>query len=736
MAKSVLSNQKFVFLDESGRRWKTFCLAFLVLGFALALVAGLVLWEFFGGARNKLTKIQGETNRDVIDKISKKTPGEISVHGSGTIIQINADQEKNTYSINREKSNKEKTVVLSFDDGPDPNYTPKILEILKKENVSATFFVVGSQVLKYPELVKKIVENGFELGNHTFSHVAIGQNPMERLNRVNFEIDFNQNLIEQATGISPKLFRNPYWGQENEISMDSLILTTFALDKGYLVSTPTLDSNDWQERNIKKIVQNSTTSTEGPVVLLLHDAGGDRRNTVLALPEIIKYYKSQGYSFQTLAALSGKATMPRVSLRESVSSNLLVVGYKFFKASPRLLDPVFLIGLGFTLTYSLFLIILANLESYRSLRFKKTLAKGNFRPSISVLVPAYNEEKAIAATIHSVLASNYKKFKLFIIDDGSTDNTNRLAKKFEKDSRVKVLAKENGGKFSALNYGLRFVRSSVFVALDADTHLDKNALGSLVKFFADPKVGAVAGNVKVGNRETILGKLQAIEYTMNLNLERNGYSALNSILVVPGALGAWRSSVVKKIGGYSGRTLTEDAELTIRLLRAGFRVVYDKEAVSYTEAPTKISDLIRQRFRWTFGVFQTFSAHSNLIFRRRHGFLGWLVLPFTIFVQIPIMLLSPLMDLFAIFAFFFISAKLVLIYLSLYLLTRLILGIVAFAFERESAWVLILMPLQRLYYQPILYISLFKALWALLKGAPVEWKKLDHEGNLSLGTPS
>jgi peptidoglycan-N-acetylglucosamine deacetylase len=738
MKRIPLRQEKFIFLDKSGRRWFRTKAFFSIVSACLIVTSFVALMGLFDQPKDLLLKFAHENNFKAVQNVDDNTPGPILVNGQGTFVEITQDYANETYKINRFGPTDGKRVVLTFDDGPDPNYTPKILEILKQEQVQATFFLVGTQLLKYPDLAKQITDAGFEVGNHTFTHTNTDLYKDKNQTRIDFELNFTQSLIQEATGKKTTLFRNPYWGGENDISLNTLIFSTNALDKGYTISTPTQDSNDWQERDYKKIISKATTGvdgkkiTSGTVVLLLHDAGGDRQNTILALPEIIKYYKQAGFEFTTTAMLSGQPAMSSTNFFEKIASYTLVNSYKFVKALPSQLSPIFLFGLVFTLTYSLFIIFLANIELFRSGRLKKRLQKKGFSKFISVLVPAYNEEKVLGKTLNSILASNYKNFEVIVIDDGSSDKTLEVAKKFQTDPRVKVFHKENGGKFSALNFGIEKITAAVYVALDADTQITPDALGNMARFFSQKNIAAVAGNVRVGNRRSLIGIMQSIEYTMNLNLERNGYSLINSVLVVPGALGAWRTRSVREVGGYSGNTLTEDAELTIRLLKKDYKVVYDKDSIAYTEAPKKTSQLANQRIRWTFGVLQTFFHHRDVMFRPKRGYLGMFVLPFTVFVQIPIMVLTPFMDLFAIYAFFFVSSELVIVYLVLYLATRLALGIVAYMLEGETPWPLFFLPVQRFWYQPILYFALYRAIFAIFKGRGLNWNKIARDGSVNL----
>ena len=202
-----------------------------------------------------------------------------------------------------------------------------------------------------------------------------------------------------------------------------------------------------------------------------------------------------------------------------------------------------------------------------------------------MLIPGYNEETVICRTIESVLASDYEHFEVIFVDDGSADNSYELARaRFADEPRLTCIRKENGGKSSALNCGLEAAKGEIFIAIDADTLFDKNAIRLMARYFQDPTVAAVSGNVKVGNRRGLLTTWQHCEYVTGFNLERRAYSELNCITVVPGAIGAWRTAAVREVGGFQTDTLAEDADLTLSLLEKGYRIEFEEDAKAYTEA--------------------------------------------------------------------------------------------------------------------------------------------------------
>ena len=249
-------------------------------------------------------------------------------------------------------------------------------------------------------------------------------------------------------------------------------------------------------------------------------------------------------------------------------------------------------------------------------------------PSVSIIIPAYNEGKVIEKTIRSVLELSYKQKEIFVVDDGSKDDTLEIAKLMETNNPISVISKKkNGGKWNALNKGIELSKSEIIVCIDADTVLDKNAIQPLVRHFIDSKVGAVAGNIKVGNRQKILTKLQALEYISKLNIQRRSEAFFRKVTVVPGPLGAFRRSIIKEVGFYSGDTFAEDADLTLKILKAGYKIKYEPNSIGYTEAPTSIFDLAKQRYRWYRGLLQVLIKHKGMVLNPKYGITGLFIIP-------------------------------------------------------------------------------------------------------------
>ncbi|MBA4453378.1 MAG: glycosyltransferase family 2 protein [Nitrosopumilaceae archaeon] len=248
-------------------------------------------------------------------------------------------------------------------------------------------------------------------------------------------------------------------------------------------------------------------------------------------------------------------------------------------------------------------------------------------PKVSVIIPAYNEEKVIQKTLESMIETKYPRKEILFVDDGSTDETLTIAKQFKND--IIVLHKENGGKASALNYGLLYAKGEIVVVVDADTIIGRNSLKEIVKGFeVDKHVAAVAGNIKVRNRVNWITKCQALEYLVGIQVIRRAFDTFGSITVVPGALGAFKKSFVSGTGAYGKETIVEDFDQTIKLLKAGLITQGSIKAVAYTEAPSTLSDFIKQRKRWYRGNIQVLKRHTDALTNTRYGNLQKIALPF------------------------------------------------------------------------------------------------------------
>ncbi|HWB55101.1 MAG TPA: glycosyltransferase family 2 protein, partial [Tepidisphaeraceae bacterium] len=357
----------------------------------------------------------------------------------------------------------------------------------------------------------------------------------------------------------------------------------------------------------------------------------------------------------------------------------------------------------------------------------KKLVDNNFTPPATVVIPAYNEDKVIARTIHGVLASNYPALHVLVVDDGSKDSTSSVVRELaQTDSRIRLISKVNGGKYTALNLGFAQAEDDYVVTIDADTIVTPETVRQLMLPFADPSVDAVCGNVQVGNVRNLLTIFQDVEYVTTQNYDRRAFESLNCITVVPGATGAWKRTKILAIGGYSGDTLTEDADLSISLLRHGGKIVYAPLARSVTETPENLRAWFKQRFRWRFGMLQCLWKHRRCL---GHGLLGCVAFP-NIVVQMMFELISPLCDLLLILSLvsgnYTGVARAYVLFLSL----DLAAAIIAYVLDRRSPAGLIVVPIQRFVYRPILYLVTQRAAFAMIRGRRHAWNKLQRTASI------
>jgi cellulose synthase/poly-beta-1,6-N-acetylglucosamine synthase-like glycosyltransferase/peptidoglycan/xylan/chitin deacetylase (PgdA/CDA1 family) len=649
---------------------------------------------------------------------------------------------------------KPKELALTFDDGPDPDWTPKILDILKDKGIHASFFIIGENAQANPDLVQRILAEGHDIGNHTFTHPNLGDLP-DTL--VKLEINATQRLFEAITGRSMRLFRAPFLGDAEPTTSDEIVPIEIAQSMGYVSVGLHVDSNDWQHPPADVIVQRVINQVNDPNpgsrghIILLHDSGGDRSETVAALPALIDSLRAQGYQLvpvSQLAGLTRDQAMPPVPPR-SLGQFVSLPVFMTLGWIGRLITVMFIMALCLGMA-RVFLITAVGFGHRRSESRRVPPMLPAEPPLQTVLIPAHNEAKVIVASVRHVLASDYPNLEVIVIDDGSTDGTAELvAERYHDDPRVKLLSIPNGGKATALNYGLKRARGSVLVALDADTHFEKDAISKLVRWFGDPAVGAVAGNAKVGNRVNVITRWQALEYVTSQNLERRALARLGCITVVPGAIGAWKREAIEQMGGFSVDTLAEDQDLTIALLRAGYKVLYDSSAVGWTEAPDTVTGLAKQRFRWAFGTLQCLWKHRHATFRPCYGALGLIALPQTWLFQFMLSVVAPLVDVALIWQLVFSGLKLlqhqdqfdldalrkVFVYYLAFLIVDLGSAAIALAMERREKWSLLpWLVLQRFGYRQLMYYIVLKASLTAAIGPLVGWGKLERKSTVKVTT--
>ncbi len=699
--------------------------------------------------------IEGEGEILRID--ARPAPGErqVTVDSNNLISDETFKTMPSPYEVNMYGSSPNK-VAITFDDGPDPEWTPKILDVLKEKGVKATFFLIGVEAEKYPNITKRVYNEGHEIGNHTFTHPDISN-----ISKRYFEVELNltERFFEGKLGVKPVLFRPPYSIDQEPDTADQVRPLELAQDLGYITVGDKIDPNDWHDnprRSASQIVAdvlaNLPPCQPGNLacgnIILLHDGGGDRRETLNALPEIIDGLQARGYQIVPVSELMGKTradVMPPLSTNERWAAWVDSLNFSLFAGVSSIVIFVFFVG---DVLMSGRLLLVGALAIYDRFHRRNADFDPTYLPAVAVLIPAYNEEKVIERTVRSVLESDYQRLHVIVIDDGSMDATLEVARSvFQREiaeGRVTVLTKPNSGKADALNTGLEHVTEELFVGIDADTLIAPDAISKLVPHFSNPKVAAMAGNAKVGNRVNLWTRWQALEYITSQNFERRALNTLNAVSVVPGAIGAWRTSAVRAAGGYQHDTVAEDADLTMALLQAGYWVNYEDRALAYTEAPSTANGLMRQRFRWSFGIMQSVWKHRAAI--KQKGALGSVALPNVIIFQILLPLVSPFIDIMFVVgaANYFVSRYFhpesanpasfhrLVVYFALFMVIDFIASAIAFTLERQQpggkrdflllghVW------LQRFAYRQLFSVVLIKTLKRAMEGGGFAWDKLER----------
>jgi len=640
-----------------------------------------------------------------------------------------------------------KKIAISFDDGPDPQWTPKILDILKEKKAPGVFFIIGDQANKRPDILKREFAEGHEIGNHTFTHPKFDEISHTQ---IRWELNLTQRLIESTLDVKTILFRPPYGIDHQPEYAEEVAQLPLAQEMGYLIVGQRIDPDDWSLRNgkpipAKEIVESVLRQAGNGNIILLHDGGGDRTQTIEALPQIIDALRNKGYQLVSVSDLIRKTraeVMPLLSPEERFEARADGFIFTLFQWSRFFIGTIFFLGIVMVSGRAVIIGLLALIEKLRP----DHAAMPNPPPTVTVLIPAHNEESVIVQTVTSVLASDLKDLRIIVVNDGSADRTGELLdENFSRQPRVRIIHQVNRGKAAALNLAMSLADTDIVVTIDADTEIEPDAVSKLVRHFSDPKVGAVAGNVKVGNRSRWLTRWQALEYITSQNMEKRAFDLLNCITVVPGALGAWRKKAIEAAGGITADTVAEDADLTIAIRRLGWRISYDEEAIAWTEAPETAGQLIRQRFRWTFGTLQSFWKHGDTLLRPKYGTLGWIALPNIFVFQLILPLVSPIIDL-----MFFGSLllwglaqfrvtrlpqlwtsadveKSLLFFLG-FLLIDILTCMVAFVLERKEDWTLLIpVLLQRFYYRQLMYVVLFRSVKEAVSGRPVGWRGVEPE---------
>lgn len=737
-------------------------------------VSAVALWRLGSEDPGIWDAFKAFESKRVPDLSTLRSVGDVDVEGNGELLRItdtptvghrtvevdgfdlirneNYESLPTPYVVTRTGYQKG-LVALTFDDGPDGKWTPRILDILKQEGVPATFFVIGENAVSHPGLLNRIIAEGSEIGNHSYTHPN-----MALVSGRGTSIEFNatQRLIEAYTGRGTRLLRIPYFGDAEPTTDDELVPALRAQDDGYVNVGLHVDTEDWTRPGAAAIIRNGVSGVlagddrRSGNIMLLHDAGGDREQTIEALPVLIRALKAKGYKFVTVSRLVGLSptqVMPEISGEDLLAVRADVGIFLFLAGLLGTLKWLFFVAITLGIARAVLLAVLAVFA--RREQAREPVPAVDPTRFVSVLIPAFNEARVIESSVRRVLASEQVELEVIVIDDGSTDGTSDVVHAaFAGEARVRVLTLANGGKAAALNRGMVLAKGDVIVALDADTQFETTTIARLARWFEDEEIGAVAGNAKVGNRVNLVTRWQAVEYVTAQNLERRALTRFDAITVVPGAVGAWRRTALDAVGGYPLDTLAEDQDLTIAIQRVGWRVAYDVEAVAWTEAPETFRALAKQRFRWAFGTLQCLWKHRAILRERRPAGLALVGIPQAWLFQIAFAVISPIIDLalgisivstvVRVHQHGWAQTQSDVLRMGLYWLAftsiDLICGWIAYRLEpRRQRFPAFLLLAQRFIYRQLMYSVVIRAVGAALSGPWVGWGKLQRTGRVEAG---
>ncbi|MEU4559626.1 bifunctional polysaccharide deacetylase/glycosyltransferase family 2 protein [Actinoplanes sp. NPDC023936] len=619
-------------------------------------------------------------------------------------------------------------IVLTFDDGPSPEYTPEIMDVLEEYGVPGTFFMIGSEISRYPGLTKEVLDAGHEIGIHTFTHPDMSA---ENEWRRRVEMQETQYALAGAAQVTSVIFRPPYSSTVKALDNPTWAVMEEMGERGYLTVVNNLDSRDWEAEVTNDDIVEAVTPDDGAgAVLLFHDGGGDRSRTAAALRTVIPSLKDAGYSFTTVASLTGMKTVNPPATTDEWVLGLGIVSAVLLATKATVWFTWLLVALGVLTVLRLVLMLVLGRRHARRYRKGDGVWGPPYTEPVTVIVPAYNEKEIIAETLGSLVASTHP-IRIVVVDDGSDDGTAEIAEGLGYEN-VTVVRQPNGGKSAALNNGIAHADTDVVVMMDGDTVFEPDTVRLLVQPFADAAIGAVAGNAKVANRNSMIAIWQHIEYVVGFSIDRRAYDVMRCMATVPGAIGAFRREALRQVNGLSDDTLAEDTDLTIAIIRAGWRVVYEERARAWTEAPSTMSQLWRQRYRWSYGTMQAMWKHRRALFEKgaggKFGRRGLLNLAL---FQTLLPLLSPLIDVFLVYGLIFLDPATTVIAWLAMLGVQLISTVYAFRLDGESLKPLWRLPLQQFVYRQLMYLVLIQSVLAALGGIRLGWQKLRRTGGLN-----
>ena len=432
--------------------------------------------------------------------------------------------------------------------------------------------------------------------------------------------------------------------------------------------------------------------------------------------------------------------MKKVILFMLLMSSIMFVAFSQLSEIYRYGDSIVKISIMFILVFSLIIIsryflllLLSMLNLIKHAKYPKQRDTSHSK-MVSIIVPCYNEELVLLSSLKSLMDQTYKNYEILVIDDGSNDKTYKIAKSMEfteQNKRLVAYTKSNSGKANSLNFGIEKAKGELILTVDADSKLSSTSVELMVEYFNDPRVGAVAGSVYVTNQNTLWSKLQALEYIQGLNLVRNGQAYLKLVNIIPGPIGMFRKSAILEVGGYQTDTFAEDCELTLNLINQKYKIDYEIDAVSYTEAPEELTDLLKQRYRWTRGILQSIIKHQDRLWKVHKNFSMSLVMWYMLFEAI----LWPFAFVFANFFMLYVALssgynETFLYWWLIFTVLDLSASLYCVSVTKESIKLILYSFYYRIFFINIINVAKILATIEEFRGVKMGWGKLERKGRI------
>jgi len=580
---------------------------------------------------------------------------------------------------------------------------PSVATILTRHGATATWFVTGRTLLDRPGTVADVRDRGGEIGVTGFSGRDLAALPAWR---VRVELSSAQAALAAREGITTPLMLLPASATRDAVDRDAFAAARHAARQGYSL--------------VVGIAPDAAVGGDVAVIEL-------DRTAPARLDALLARLASTGLRPVRVSEVAGidPATVnPPVGASTRLNAAAVTAALRSADLVTAGIDLVFVPLAALMGARAVVAMALAARHARRARRRRG--APVPWTGPVTVIVPAYNEAAGIAASLRSLVASDWPHgLSVIVVDDGSTDETPDIVARLGL-RRTYLVRQINQGKPAALNAGLAVAGTEVVVMVDGDTVFEPATIAELVAPFADPRVGATSGNAKVANRGSLLGRWQHVEYVMGFNLDRRLLASVGAIVTVPGAVGAFRMAALRDVRGVSDDTIAEDTDVTIAVQRAGWRVAYQDRAIAWTEAPSSVGDLWRQRYRWCYGTMQAVWKHRRAVIEGRS--IGLIGLPYALVFQVIVALLGPVVDVAAVYGLLTSQAPAVVEAWLAFTAVQVVLAAFAFRLDREPLRPLWSVPLQQIVYRQLMYLVVVQSVATALAGTRLRWQKLRRLG--------